>query len=82
MKQKESVLVYNSTFVCIQAQGLWIFCKIWIICQKFNMFKKKLVKQYLSETSSTEESDVSMIFKDNKWVKPMSTSSTTDTEVE
>ena len=46
------------------------------------MFKKKLVKQYLSETSSTEESDVSMIFKDNKWVKPMSTSSTTDTEVE
>ena len=46
------------------------------------MFKKKLVKQYLSETSSTEESDVSMIFKDNKWVKPMSTSSTMDTEVE
>ena len=50
----------------------------------FNMFKKKLVKQYLSETSSTEESDVSMIFKDNKWVKPMSTSSSSgsDTEVE
>ena len=46
------------------------------------MFKKKLVKQYLSETSSIEESEVSMIFKDNKWVKPMSTSSTTDTEVE
>ena len=46
------------------------------------MFKKKLVKQYLSETSSTEESDVSMIFKDTKWAKPMSTSSTIDTEVE
>ena len=46
------------------------------------MFKKKIVKQYLSETSSTEESNVSLIFKDNKWVKPMSTSSTTDTELE
>ena len=46
------------------------------------MLKKKIVKQYLTETSSTEESDVSMIFKDNKWVKPMSTSSTTDAEVE
>ena len=46
------------------------------------MFKTKLVKQYLSETSSTEESNVSMIFKDNKWVKPMNASSTTNTEVE
>ena len=44
------------------------------------MFKKKI--EYLSETSSTEESDVSLIFKDNKWVKPMSTLSTTDTEIE
>ena len=46
------------------------------------MFKKKIVKQNLSETSCTEESDVSLFFKDNKWVKPMSTSSTTDTEIE
>ena len=46
------------------------------------MFKKKIVKQYSSETSSTEESDVSLIFKDNKWVMPLSTSSTTDTEIE
>ena len=46
------------------------------------MFKKKIVKQYLSETSSTEQSDVSLIFRDNKWVKPISTSSTTDTEIE
>ena len=45
------------------------------------MFKKKIFKQYLSETSGTEENDVSLIFKD-KWVKPMSTSSTTDTEIE
>ena len=29
------------------------------------MFKNKIVKQYLSETSSTEESDVSLIFKKN-----------------
>ena len=48
------------------------------------MFKKKLFEQYLSQTSSTEESDVSMIFKDNKWVKPINTLSSTgsDTEVE
>ena len=50
------------------------------------MFKKKLAKQYLSETSSDQESDVSLIFKDNKWVKPStnssSTTSTSDTEIE
>ena len=48
------------------------------------MFKKKLVQQYFSEISSTEESDVSTIFQDNKWVKPMSTSSSSgsDTEIE
>ena len=49
---------------------------------KVKHVQKKIVKQYLSETSSTEESDVSLIFKDNKWVKTMSTSSTTDTEIE
>ena len=49
---------------------------------KVKYVPKKLVKEYFNETSSTEESDVSLIFKDNKWVKPMSTSSTTDTEVE